>query len=143
MGGSQKSVRIGTLKTFSSIVVSSPVDEGRFRGAWTATGHKPSAVIGPIDKNGSKTIARMNSVILGLKDWSVFTFTNNTPQALPIEFGLYPKNPKKGTWNKKKGAYEIRSINGFSQQADQGVVRINIARAQKNIENEARKHLPK
>jgi hypothetical protein len=136
-------MRITAEEVFSQITYDSPVDEGRFRGAWTATGAKPSTKIGGIDADGSATVLRMRGVIKNLKDWSIFTYTNNMPQSLLIEYGLYPNPPKRGTWNKEKGAYEINTINGYSKQARKGLVRYNIERVNKVFETDAKRLLPK
>ena len=50
-------------------------------------------------------------------------FTNNLPYIETLEYGGYPSPVKKGTWNKKKKAYEIRSSGTFSDQAVGGWVR--------------------
>jgi hypothetical protein len=149
--GAEDAVRTTALKLFSAIVDQSPVDEGRFRGAWVPTGAKPSTRVGGVDKKGTATIAEIIAITTLLKDWSTFTLTNNLPYANKIEFGLYPNPPKKGSWvkgkgkgkNRTKGHYEINTTNGFSDQAKNGVVRVNIARSNKLIEEEAKKRLPK
>ena len=132
--GSEESVRVTALKTFTAITFGSPVETGRFRANWFATGSKPSVKSSEgVDKSGNSAVSAMQQVVLGLKDWSVFTYANNLPYSEVIEFGGYPNPSKEG--NKTKG--------GYSKQAPSGVVRINIARAGKLLEAEARKKLPK
>ncbi len=130
IGGAEEAVRGTSIKLFSAIVQSSPVDEGRFRANWFATGQLPSTkVTTSIDKSGSSTINAINSKITSITDWSVFTLTNNLPYANKIEFGGYGDGPK--------------TTGGFSKQAPQGVVRMNIMRFNGLLEAEARKDLPK
>jgi len=149
--GAETAVRGTTLKLFKNIVKDSPVDEGRFRGAWVPTGARPSTRVGGVDKSGDATIAEIIAITTLLKDWSTFTLTNNLPYANKIEFGLYPNPPKKGSWvkgkgkgkNRTKGHYEINTTNGYSDQAKSGVVRVNIARSNKLLEEEFKKRVPK
>lgn len=128
--GAEMAVRGTTIKLFSAFVDSSPVDEGRFRGNWFATGQQPSTKItSNTDKSGDNTKKKIESVILSLKDFSVFTATNNMPYSEVIELGGYKDGPN--------------TTGGFSKQAPQGVVRINVMRFNKLLDEEARKHLPK
>lgn len=56
----------------------------------------------------------------------VLHFFNNSPYAGVVEFGGYPDPVKLGTWNKRKGSYEIRSARGFSKQAPVGMFRLSL-----------------
>lgn len=128
--GAEQAIRGTTIKLFSAFVDSSPVDEGRFRGNWFATGEQPSTKItSNTDKSGVNTKKKIESVILSLKDYSVFTATNNLPYSEVIEFGGYKDGPN--------------TTGGYSNQAPEGVVRINVMRFNQLLEAEARKHLPK
>ena len=129
--GAEKAVRGTTIELWSSIIKSSPVDEGRFRGNWFPTGQKPSEKVdlNNFDKSGSKSSARATQHVSSLKDWSTFTLTNNLPYSEIIEFGGYGDGDK--------------TVNGFSKQAPQGVVRVNVARFNTLLEQQARKSLPK
>ena len=128
--GAEMATRGAAIALGDAIVESSPVDEGRFRGNWFATGQQPSTrITSNTDKSGGKTKKKMETVIMGLKDWSVITITNNLPYAEIIEFGGYKNGPK--------------TTGGYSKQAPQGVVRINTMRFNKLLADEARKHLPK
>ena len=66
---------------------------------------------------------------MGIKDWSTFTATNNMPQSEVIEFGGYNDGPK--------------TVGGYSKQAPQGVLRVNIMRFNKLLDDEAKRVLPK
>lgn len=128
--GSEKAVRGTAIKLFSAFVESSPVDEGRFRANWFVTGRQPSTKkTNSTDKNGNKTKKRIESAVLGIQDWSMFTVTNNLPYSEVVEFGGYKDGPK--------------TVNGYSKQAPNGVVRVNIARFNSLLNAEAKKSLPK
>ena len=129
-GGAEKTMRAVTIKTWSAIIQSSPVDTGRFRGNWFATGQKPSnKTTNKTDKSGDSATARATTIVGTLKDWSTFTLSNNLPYASHLEFGLYNNGPA--------------TTGGYSNQAPQGMVRVNIARINNLLEKEAKKRLPK
>lgn len=119
-----------SLKLFSAIIKASPVDTGRFRNNWFAnTGPTPSVetttYAGP---QGTAAINRMSKVVMGSKGmgWTELTLTNNLPYANIIEYGGYPGDGP-------------NTIGGFSKQAPQGVVRVNVLRFQQLIDEEAAK----
>lgn len=129
--GAEQAIRGTTIKLWSAIIKSSPVDTGRFRSNWFATGKQPSVKVNvsTTDKEGNRAIKDATNVVLGLQDWSVFHLTNNLPYSEVIEFGLYGDGPK--------------TTGGFSKQSPQGVVRVNISRFNKLLDEEAKRSLPK
>ena len=145
-----KTLRGTAIKLFSAVIKSSPVDTGRFRANWIAAGVMPSKeVTASKDVTGESSIADMTKFIstsgeqrlfrLGSNtpDY-VFTLANNLPYAHVIEYGGYPDPVQFGTWNKKTKSYEIMSDGGFSKQAPQGCVRVNVARFETILEEQAR-----
>ena len=128
--GAEQAVRSTFIALSTSFVNTSPVDEGRFRANWFATGQQPSTkVTFNKDKDGSDTIKAITNVATSIEDWSVLTITNNLPYSEKIEFGGYGDGPL--------------TSGGYSKKAPQGVVRINIKRFNQLLEKEARKALPK
>lgn len=117
-----------SLKLFSAIIKASPVDTGRFRMNWQATsGAAPAVgVKNGVDPSGSKAIAQMASVVSRDPSWYEFTLANNLPYAPVIEYGGYPGDGP-------------NTVGGFSKQAPQGVVRVNVLRFQQLIDEEAAK----
>ena len=127
------------------IIMATPVDSGRSRGNWFPEINSFSSQedLTADDKRGSKARASVRSKVRTLKLGQTFTLTNNLPYIEKLEYGLYPLNPKYGT------RYEIRdsdkfvtetgfvilSQGGFSKQAPQGMVRINIIKWQQHINN--------
>lgn len=107
--------RAVSFKLFSAVIKASPVDTGRFRMNWQAAGAvTPSGVIDGTDKSGNKAVAMASDFVLKATEWNEFTLTNNLPYAERIEYG-------------------------WSNQAPQGVVRINVARFNTLLEEEAAK----
>jgi len=127
-------VRSVSLKLFTGIIKSSPVDEGTFRNNWFVSGNSPSNEVWPNNSGGSEGIIlqRTETSIKQLVDWTSITFTNNLPYAEVIEYGGYPVGNIRGTESKV-------TFQGFSKQAPKGVVRTNSKRFNSLIEQEARK----
>lgn len=117
-----------SLKLFSAIIKASPVDTGRFRMNWQAAsgGNTAVGVKSGIDPSGSKAIYQMSSVVTRDPNWYEFTLANNLPYANVIEYGGYPGDGP-------------NTVGGFSKQAPQGVVRVNVLRFQQLIDEEAAK----
>ncbi|QQV88042.1 tail protein [Escherichia phage phiWAO78-1] len=111
----EKVMRQVSIKLFSAIIKASPVDTGRFRMNWMASGGTPaSGTTDATDKSGNTATGNATSFVLKATDWREFTLTNNLPYAQRLEYG-------------------------WSQQAPQGVVRTNISRFQQLINEEANK----
>ena len=111
----EKVMRQVSIKLFSAIIKASPVDTGRFRMNWMASGSSPaSGTSRGTDPSGANAIGAMVSTVSGLPDWSEFTMTNNLPYAQRLEYG-------------------------WSQQAPAVVVRTNVSRFQQLINEEANK----
>lgn len=106
-----------SIKLFSAVIKSSPVDTGRFRNNWQAGFAQPvQGVNGGEDKSGSKAIANMTMKVSGSPVADVFTLSNNLPYASKLEYGSH------------------------SQQAPMGMVRVNATRFQSILDEEARKN---
>lgn len=111
----EKVMRQVSIKLFSAIIKASPVDTGRFRMNWMASGGNPaSGATDVTDKSGNIAIGNATSFVLKAADWREFTLTNNLPYAQRLEYG-------------------------WSQQAPQGFVRVNVSRFQQLINEEASK----
>lgn len=116
-----------SIKLFSAIIKASPVDTGRFRMNWQASGSAPaSGTTVATDQSGGKAISAVAEYVLKSPDWSEFTLANNLPYANVIEYGGYPGDGP-------------NTVGGFSKQAPQGVVRVNITRFNALLEQEAAK----
>ena len=122
----EKTIKGTSIKLFSSVIKSSPVDTGRFRANWTAAGVQPSTVTtSSTDKSGSSAIGEMTSYINSANGQTVFTLANNLPYAHKLEYGGYPGDGP-------------NTVGGFSKQAPSGCVRVNVARFQAILDEQAR-----
>ena len=121
-----KALRSASIKLFSAIITESPVETGRFRANWmVSNGQSSTATTTEVDTSpgGEETKNKVEQYILGVKDVYAFTLANNLPYAHVIEYGGYPGDGP-------------NTVGGFSKQAPQGVVRVNIARFEQLL-NEA------
>jgi hypothetical protein len=110
-----KSVRrIFAFNCYSHIVMRTPVDSGRARGNWNVS-------VGTPDNSTSEKTSPQYSfpdqVPEANGDESMFV-TNNLPYIRKLEYGGYPKQPKKPTG---------KTVNGYSRQAPNGMVGITVA----------------
>lgn len=111
----EKVMRQVSIKLFSAIIKASPVDTGRFRMNWMASGGTPAfGTTDATDKSGNIATGNVTSFVLKAADWREFTLANNLPYAQRLEYG-------------------------WSQQAPQGFVRVNVSRFQQLINEEANK----
>lgn len=116
------------------VVERSPVDTGHFRANWRyAVGAPDLTVTDDCDPTGDATLSRMLGQIETAKCTDLHFITNSLPYAQVIEYGLYPNPPKHGSWVKGQG-YVIKSVDGFSQQAPVGVVRVTMLEMQQYID---------
>lgn len=132
-----KTLRGTAIKLFSAVIKSSPVDTGRFRANWISSGVIPSkATTTYTDKSGDQSVADMTKFISSSGDQRlfrlgsnvpdyVFTLANNMPYAYKLEYGGYPGDGP-------------NTVGGFSKQAPQGFVRVNVARFEAILEEQAR-----
>lgn len=110
-----KVVRSVSIKLFSAVIKSTPVDTGRARNNWFASNGTPSIETTTYGApQGDATIRRVTTFINGEPTARQFTLTNNLPYAERLEYG-------------------------WSQQAPVGMVRVNVMRFQTLINEEAAK----
>jgi len=111
---------------YSSIVRKTPKDTGRAQGNWNVSVGKEDTSVNPSQVTPKYTAI---SQIPEPKGDEPIYISNNLPYIATLEFGGYPVPVKKGTWNKDKKCYEIRSEGGFSKRAPEGMVGVTIANA--------------
>ena len=101
---------------FFSVIMDTPVLDGRLRGNWVAQNSKPfTGTIERFDKIGSETIGAILPEISKLKlDGTIF-LSNNLPYAHRIEY------------------------EGYSGKSPDGMVRKNVTRIQGIVKEESRK----
>ncbi len=142
-------IRNVSLKLFSAIITGSPVLSGRFRMNWQTAGGLPATGVVPgEDKTGRSAQAQAEHFIQSAAYGFEFTLTNNLPYAEVIEYGGYstgfhgPPKPKPESTSRFVGPLRPKvynSVNGYSRQAPQGVVRVNVLRFNALLAEEAAK----
>lgn len=119
-----------SFKLFSAVIKGTPVAEengGRLRLNWQPSGANPATgVLAGTDRTGDTAVAKAADYVLKNSDWSEFTLTNNLPYAPVVEFGGYPGDGP-------------NTVGGYSKQAPAGMVRVNVARFNTLLEEEAAK----
>lgn len=121
----EKVSRSVSIKLFSAVILATPVDTGRLRINWQASGNTPaSGEVNGADKLGSKSISDAKKFVSNAIEWENFTLTNNLTYAETIEYGGYT------------GGGPNTTVDGYSTQAPAGMVRVNVTRFQRLI-NEA------
>lgn len=92
------------LDLSSGVIKGTPVDSGRAKSNWQPNIQTfSSGVLTEEDKSGTSTIGKVASKVVALKIGSTFTLTNNLPYIERLEYG-------------------------YSKQAPQGMVRLNLLR---------------
>lgn len=104
------------IELFSSVILDTPVDQGRLRGNWQISATSPlTGEVDILDPSGGKTTANVQQLAgkgeVG-KDQAVF-LTNNLPYAYAIEYD-----------------------GGSPKKAPQGMVRKNFIRVSQNLKRQ-------
>lgn len=116
------------LKLNSLVITRTPVDKGDARNAWIATLGSASGSIGKGD-----SLNKANSIAAGAAG-KIYWLANNNPYISVLEYGGYPDPPKKGSWNKSRHQWDIKSSGGYSKQAPEGMVRISMIEIKRYID---------
>ena len=128
-----KTIRGSAIVLFRGIIKMSPVDTGRFRANWMVGMKTPSTeTTESTDKTGGTTAMNMAQYINAQKDSYEFTMANNLPYAHMLEYGGYNPSlvgPQQST---------SKTVNGYSRQAPNGMVRVNVAMFQAILDEQAR-----
>ena len=104
------------LELSGRVIKRTPVDKGHHQGAWQTTTGKPAT--SDIDRKGSDANAELSTVVAGSAVTETVYLSNLGPAITMLEYGGWPKNPKKQTG---------KTAGGFSIQAPRGMVRVAIA----------------
>jgi hypothetical protein len=123
-----KKVKAIYIQGLSAVITGTPVsfkDGGRLRNNWFLTTEEPSKSKRGPNSRGSASYSSLNKMPDYVLDKTIY-FTNNMPYAVTVEYGLYPKNPKLGTWTGNQ--YQKLSQNGYSKQAANGMVRVSLTK---------------
>lgn len=119
-----------------SVIDRTPRDTGRLVGNWQfGTDQIPSGEVGSAasfkDSDGNAVASEMLSLyrvaIDQVKVGHVHYVINNLPYAPVVEYGLYPNPTLYGSKKRGEDEARIHTINGYSEQAPQGMVRVTVA----------------
>lgn len=118
-------VRLSTLEMFSRVVLRSPVDTGRFRANWNVSYNVPDdSTSSNLDTSGRGKLAEVKSAVLSMPVGGVIYMCNSLPYAIPLEYGLYPNPPIRGSKKRGEESVQVHVTGGFSNQAPAGMVRV-------------------
>ena len=82
------------LEMFTRVVIKTPVDTGRAKGAWQCSiGSIPSGMVNHLDKTGSETIARINVNVASANAGDVLYLVANLPYINNLEYGSSKQAP--------------------------------------------------
>lgn len=82
------------LDLFTSVILKSPVDTGRFRANWqVAIGAAPEGTLELEDKTGAATISKADAAVAGLNGGETTYLVNNLPYAERLEDGYSGQAP--------------------------------------------------
>lgn len=139
-----------TIKMCGQIVKKTPRDNGLTQNAWHVTSSRPSKKVVKREKgadgnekpqpNTQRAVDTIEKIALkkmerAINRGTTFFVVNNQPNASVLEYGLYPKNVKRGSpiRGSKPTRYEVRSINGYSKQAPAGMVRLTVKEYKRDL----------
>lgn len=108
--------RAAVIRLFFYVTQLTPVDTGRARNNWFATGKEASTKITTkVDRSGQESENRIRRTVYGLKDASIIQLTNNLPYIKRLEYGAW------------------------SDQAPNGMVRVAITQFERYLAEEAKR----
>lgn len=116
------------LLALTTLVLNTPVDEGRARGNWFVSIGVPSnAVTDALDPSGSGTINAGSAVALSLVDLGVIWISNNLEHAVVLDQGLFePPDPGPSSDPRADRFGRVLVSGGYSTQAPAGMTALAI-----------------
>ena len=120
------------LELVRNVSLRTPADTGRARASWNIAEGAIDRSVQP-EAAGDQKIPEKEYDGKGLTGQSVIYVSNSLPYIESLEYGLYPEDVKRGTWNKRTKKWEKRSEGGFSKQAPTGMLRIAIRELQRKV----------
>lgn len=109
---------------YSAITQRTPVDSGRARGNWNVAKDNPDL---EVDMDRKKPRYKNVDDIDQSQGDETMYISNSLPYINTLEYGGYPDPVKRGSYDKKKKTYVIKSDGGFSKQAPEGMFGVTIA----------------
>lgn len=116
----------------TSLVLRTPVDTGRLRANWQyGLDSIPESVSDGTDDPTARLHGEIGNVpeVAGRRHYLI----NNLPYAPVVEYGLYPNPVKVGSQKRGETVPRPHTVNGFSEQAPYGMVRITVVEFQEFV----------
>jgi hypothetical protein len=92
---------------------------GGTRQNWLVTSNQETDEYDPNKGKGGRVMSDGKKAINSAKGDDTIFMQNNAPNITMLEYGGWPKNPKRGSYTRSG---QPKTVNGFSLQASQGMV---------------------
>lgn len=117
----------GQFRRVSGVVILTPVDTGRARSSWNVAIGQPDTswpqgqTIPP-----PATAESAAAVLTVLGVYQTVWITSSLPYIKVLEYGGYPNPPLRGSWDRTRREWVVKSSGGYSRQAPRGMVRLTV-----------------
>ena len=124
--GAAVEISPGRFRRISGVVLLTPVDTGRARSSWNVSVGEPD---GSVSESVGKapTASSAGSALRSLGVYQTVWIASGLPYIKVLEYGGYPKDPVRGSWDRGAKEWRIKSVGGYSKQAPRGMVRLTVA----------------
>lgn len=122
----REAINIFAFAIFNRVVMKTPVDTGAARQNWLVTLNSETDQYDPSKANTGGVLTDGEAIIDKAEGDDKIIIQNNLPYIKMLEFGGWPKNPKRGGLTKNG---EPKTVGGFSRQAPQGMVGTTLEKA--------------
>ena len=123
--GAAVEIAPGRFRKISGVVLLTPVDTGRTRSAWNVSVGEPDTSW-PQGQFTPRRVGSSGGSLRSLGAYQTVWITNSVPWIKVLEYGGYPQNPVRGSWDSRKKEWVIKTVGGYSRQAPRGMVRITV-----------------
>lgn len=114
----------GTAGNVQGVIRLTPVDTGSLRLGWTVQVGAPD--LNPPKGGAPLSPSKITAALRAYKPFDVVYVVNARPYAPVVEEGGYPDPVKRGSWDRKRKRFVIKSAGGFSKQARRGMLLVTI-----------------
>lgn len=126
--GAAVEIAPGRFRRISGVVLLTPVDTGRARSSWNvATGQPDTSypAAGAASRRGDPA-SHASGAMRRLGVYETVWITSSLPYIKVLEYGGYPMNPVRGSWDRALREWRVKSVGGYSRQAPRGMVRLTV-----------------
>lgn len=113
----------GGFARIPGVILRMPVDTGRARSSVNVSVGAPDRSVPPEGNYPSvpDTLASARGTLRSLRAYQTVWISSALVYVPVLELGGYPDPVLRGTWDKTLGRYVVKSANGYSKQAPQGM----------------------